>query len=139
MNALIKLSEHDKILILESLPIISANLDLFIVKFYSYLLKTDAGRLFKQTELEKQYRMFHKSLAVIITHIENPQFLQEHVNGLITTHIQYGVSKNDVDYFVESFMKALSDIYANDFITYKDAWYSIIVEIMDYFGERMKR
>lgn len=138
METLIKLSDRDKNLLLESLPIISTNLDLFVVKFYFYLLKTDARRLFKETELEKQYRMFHRSLAVVISHIENPQFLQTHVNNLITTHIQYGVSKRDVDFFVDSFMKALSDIYGKDFITYRDAWYSIIIEIMDYFGERMK-
>ncbi len=135
MQSIIELSESDKDLLLSSLPIIRKKLDLFVIKFYTYFLKTDSGRLFKKTDMETQYRMFHSSLAIIFTHVENPELLEQHVNHLIKSHGNYGVGIKDVDLFVDSFMKALRDIYGESFDTYRDIWFKIINEIMTFFGQ----
>ena len=65
--------------------------------------------------MEKQFKMFHSSLGVIISHIEHPAFLEEHLNSIIESHKKYGVKMIHVEGFIDSFMKALSDIYGNEF------------------------
>jgi hemoglobin-like flavoprotein len=77
------LSDSNKKVLLNSLPIISKELDLFVIKFYSYFLKTGAGKLFHSTQLEKQSKMFHTSLGVIISHIEHPEFLEKHLESIM--------------------------------------------------------
>lgn len=138
MQSIIELSGSDKELFLSSLPIVRNKLDEFVVNFYSYFLKTDAGRLFKETAMETQYRMFHSSLAVIITHIEHPTLLEQHLSYLISGHTKFGVLLTDIDLFINSFMQALQDIYEDQFYLYKDIWYKLIKEIMDYFGEGLQ-
>ena len=138
MQSIIKLSDADKDMLLSSLPIIRENLDLFVIKFYSYFLKTDAGRLFKDTAMETQYRMFHSSLGIIITHIEHPALLEDHLRHLLRNHGKYGVLTSDLDLFIDSFMEALQDIYKDQFSTYRDIWFNLINDIMVYFAEGLQ-
>ncbi len=58
MQSLIELSDNDKDQLFQSLLIITTNLDLFVIKFYSYFLKTDAAYFFKETDLEKHIACF---------------------------------------------------------------------------------
>lgn len=137
MQSIVELTQTDKNLLLSSLPIIAENMDDFVVRFYSYFLKTDAGALFHSTHLEKQYKMFHSSLGVIISHIENPVFLQEHLQSIIDSHKKYGIKLIHVQEFVDSFMNALKDIYGNEFDKYEHLWHKIISNIMSYFADNL--
>ena len=137
LKSLYELSDADKQLLLSSLPFISSELDLFVIKFYSYFLKTDAVSLFHKTHMEQQYRMFHASLGVIITHIDNPEFLEEHLNSIVSKHASYGVKNIHTEYFVEAFMNALNDIFGKNFKTYKELWYIVIRDIMNYFALKL--
>jgi hemoglobin-like flavoprotein len=132
-----KLSDEEKQLLLSSLPIFSENLDLFVIKFYTFFLKTKAGELFHATELEKQYKMFHASLGIIITHIQHPEFLEHHIDSIIASHIQYGVKSEYIDYFIDSFMKAIKSIMGEKSVIYYDLWYQVIVDIMKYFENKL--
>jgi len=138
MQRILEFSDSDKDLLLTSLPIIRNKLDEFVIKFYTYLLNTDSGRLFKETAMETQYRMFHSSLAIIITHVEHPALLEQHLSHLITSHAKYGVLLTDIDLFINSFMKTLQDIYEDQFYKYKSIWEKLITEIMNFFSEGLQ-
>ena len=137
METIIELNKVDKEQLLSSIPKIAENMDDFVVRFYSYFLKTDAAELFHATELEKQYKMFHSSIGVIISHIEHPVFLEQHLQAIVSNHKNYGVKMIHVEEFVESFMKALADIYAEEFDTYEHIWRKIIGNIMSYFADNL--
>ena len=79
--------------------------------------------------------MFHSSLGIIITHIEHPTLLEDHLKNLITNHGKYGVLTGDISLFIESFMNALQDIYGDLFNSYKDIWFRVIDDIMTFFAE----
>lgn len=132
------LPEQEKATFFSSIPIIRQNLDFFVIKFYSYFLQTKAGTLFHNTNLEKQYKMFHSSLTLIINHLENPDYVSDHLNKLIEVHLTYGVKKEHIDYFVTSFMKALKDIFSEQYDIFEGTWYEIINEIMRYFAKGIK-
>ena len=129
------LTDFEKDKFFESIPIIRQNLDYFVIKFYSYFLQTKAGLLFHETSLDKQYKMFHSSLSLIINHLDNPDYVVEHIDKLNEIHVNYGVEKVHVEYFVSSFMKALKDIFSDKYSTYQSIWYKVITEIMDYFSK----
>jgi hypothetical protein len=96
------LSDSNKKVLLNSLPIISKELDLFVIKFYSYFLKTGAGKLFHSTQLEKQSKMFHTSLGVIISHIEHPEFLEKHLESIMQLISSMELPTNISCYFLST-------------------------------------
>ena len=113
MEVIERLSTKEKNLFLLSLPIINRNMDFFVIRFYYYFLRTKAGLLFQHTNIEQQFKMFNSSLNVILTHIADPMQLEDHLQELIKTHVEYGVIAEHVDYFIDSFMKALSEIFSD--------------------------
>lgn len=117
----------------------SENLNFFVLRFYYYFLETDAGKLFDKTKFEKQYKMFYASIELIITHINNPDLIEDYLNDLVNAHKTYGVVVEHVDFFIGSFMKALQEIYigANkkEII---DIWYKIIIKIMAIFERKLR-
>lgn len=136
MQALQKLSETDKEIFYVSLVKIQHDLNNIVRRFYDYLLETDAAVLFKHTDMEKQQRMFHVSIAFIIAHVDNPAVLQNHMNMVVETHKKYGVINKYVPMFIDSLISALSEFLDRDERAIL-IWSSIIYEIMGYFNEQL--
>ena len=138
MEVIDRLSSKEKDLFLLSLPIINRNMDFFVIRFYYYFLRTKAGLLFQHTNIENQFKMFTTSLNVMLTHIADPTQLEDHLHELITSHVEYGVIEEHVDYFIDSFMKALQEIFSyestHDLLA---IWYKVVTEIMLYFKDNL--
>ena len=60
------LSENEKSNFYTSLNIIQTKIDDFVRVFYRHFLQTEVKSLFKDVNLEEQYKMFRVSLAIII-------------------------------------------------------------------------
>ncbi len=132
------LTEHEKQLLHFSLPIINKNMDFLVIRFYHYFLETPAGVLFENTQMEKQYKMFASSLNTLITHIVSPHLLNDNLDKMILTHENYGVMSEHVDMFIDSFMKALREVFNEE----KDKlilqlWKKIVTNIMTYFKDNL--
>ena len=138
MEAINELSESEKQLLQFSLPIINKNTEFLVIRFYYHFLQTKAGLLFKNTKMEDQYKMFASSLNAIITHIANPYLLMDNLDVLIQSHVKYGVMEEHIDYFIESFMKALGEVFNNEQDkTILKLWKKLITSIMLYFKEHL--
>ena len=138
MEAVKELSESEKQLLQFSLPIINKNMEFLVIRFYHHFLQTKAGVLFKHTKMEDQYKMFASSLNAIITHIANPYLLTDNLDVLIQSHVTYGVMEDHIDYFIESFMKALGEVFNNEQDkTILKLWKKLITNIMMYFKEQL--
>ena len=122
-----------------SLPILNKYMDFFVIRFYNYFLKSEAGSLFKDIDIEKQFRMFHRSLNVLVTHLAEPDKVEVYLDILIRNHKTYGVNQEHVDNFTDSFMKALKEIYTEEsdeeIIT---IWYKVVLELMTYFKNNLE-
>ena len=92
-----------------SLPIIVINIVFFVVRFYYHFLQTKAGMLFKKTTISKQHKMFGSALNAILNYITDPVLLENYIHNLGQTHAEYGVISAHIDYFIDSFMKALKE------------------------------
>ena len=138
MEVIERLSIQERTILIKSLPVINGNMDFFVIRFYYHFLRTKAGLLFKHTNIEKQFKMFNTSLNIIITHIADPTQLEDHVHELVKSHAEYGIIPEHVDYFIDSFMKALKEIFPEEEDQeIVEIWHKIISEIMDYFRENL--
>jgi hemoglobin-like flavoprotein len=130
----IQLSSAERNIFLSSLPVINKKMDFFVIRFYYYFLRTKAGLLFQHTNIEKQYQMFNSSLNVILTHIADPTLLEDHLQELIKSHVEYGVISEHIDYFIDSFMKALTELFDDESDkAILEVWNKVITDIMIYF------
>ena len=138
MESLIVLTESERQLLQFCLPKINNNIDFLISRFYFYFLKTNAGILFKHTKMGQQEKMFASALNAILTNITNPGLLEDTLEEIIAKHRDYGVLQKHIEYFVDSFMKALKDIFNTENDQYiLNLWYKIISNIMGYFKDQI--
>ena len=116
-------------------------METFARRFYYYFLQTKAGLLFKQTEKEKQYQMFAVSLKIIFNHINNPPQMVKQLDNLISNHQKYGVMRVHADYFIESFLKALKEVFENQKFdtTISNLWLRVISDILGYFQQGFEK
>lgn len=134
MQSLEKLTPHEREIWFSSLDILNKNSEFFVIRFYYYLVKTKAGSLFRQTEMEKQYSIFNASLNLILDHITNPMFLKDHMPKLVGRHDKYGNMAEYVDDFKQSFLNALQEVFIKD--SEKEIlfiWEILLLEILSYF------
>lgn len=138
MEIILNLSDNEKKEILNSVEYIKRNLDFFVIRFYHYFLKTDTKYLFQNTEMNMQFNMFQKSINIMITHIGNPYVLYEHLESLITSHSSYGVLEEHVNYFIDSFMSALKEIFnLESQKNLLNLWMRLVHDIMQYFKKNI--
>ena len=114
MQTLQKLLPNDKNLFYLSLVQIQDQIENLVSRFYHYFLDTEAAILFKDTDMEKQKKMFYVSLAFLIAHIDNPILLNEHLKLVVTKHKEYGVTSKHIPYFIDSFMSAIKETLGDD-------------------------
>ena len=136
MEVIERLSVKEKNLFLLSLPVINRNMDFFVIRFYYYFLSKKARLLFQDSNIVEQFKMFTTSLNLILTHIADPMQLEDHLLDLIKTHVEYGVIAEHVDYFIDSFMKALTEIFSDESNNkLLEIWYKLITHVMHYFKD----
>lgn len=137
METLQRLSEVDKQKFYESLRNIETQLERLVQRFYYFFLQTEAGVLFKNTEMENHYQMFNVALAFLISHIDNPSMLNKHLELIVKNHKKYGVESKHIPFFIDSFISALKEFFDESDERVIPIWNSIIYEIMSYFNERL--
>ena len=114
-------------------------MDNFVTIFYNYFLQSGAGPLFENTNIGKQHKMFSTALNVLLTHIDDPEILGDHLDDLIDDHVEYGVIANHIDDFVSSFMKAIKEIFKDEPTILLEAWQKIVSGIMEYFRNGLNK
>lgn len=137
MEVLNQLSQEEKSAILSSLPILSKNMEFFVLRFYFHFLKTKAGVLFQHTQIPKQHKMFNTAFTVIINHITDPVLLEHSIEDLVKSHSKYGIRQDHIDLFINSFMIALQEVFNEDSDHLLNSWHTIIVEIMSFFSNEV--
>ena len=85
----------------------------------------------------KQHLMFTSSISIVIAHIDHPLLLQEHLDNLIIRHKHYGVIREHVDDFIESFKNAIKDILQDSYSNVIPLWYKLITSVMMYFKDNL--
>lgn len=136
MQSIAILTEKDKSHFYQSLYILKEGLESFVQTFYKYLLQTEAAELFHLLDMEKQYKMFRVSIAMIISHVDNPLILDKHLKFIVEGHQNYGLKQKHIEMFLSSFTCALEEIFMNDWKSVQ-IWKSIMSEIMFTFEELM--
>ena len=136
MQTLLKLTPYDKQEFYDSLARIEYRLEHLVHRFYYFFLQTEAGELFKNTDMETHYRMFHVALAFLISHIDNPTLLNKHLELIIEKHKTYGVKRSHISHFIDSFISALKEFFDESNERTIVIWNSVIYEIMSFFNEK---
>lgn len=137
MESIKYLSEEERLHLQSSINYVVGNLEVLAKRFYHYFLQTDAGILFKDTDMEKQYKMFAISMRIILDHINHPTEMKNQLDNLIISHKRYGVIAQHADFFVDCFLKALKEIFEGYQVDERQRaiWKNIISEVMQYFKE----
>ncbi len=138
MQSIVSHSEIQKIVFQKSLILLNEHLDDLVNHFYRYFLSTKAAELFNLFDMEKQYRMFRVSIAILISHVDNPFMLDKHLRLVVEKHKHYGVTKEHTKLFLNSFNKALKDIF-QDHDEFTRIWSNIMNEIMLSFDNQMDK
>ncbi len=108
-------------------------MDDLVEKFYNYLLKTSTGQLFKNTNMINQHGVFNSSMGIVISHIGDPESLQEQLDKLISNHSHYGITVTNLNDFGESFRKCLKDVFTGPSERFIEVWDKIMISITNYF------
>lgn len=103
-------------------------------RFYYYLLKTNSLQLLKDTDMNKQRMMFTSTMGIIISQINTPSQFKQEMEKLATNHANYGLQDDNINDFIESFNKALNDIFTGPYKErFVEMWNKIIYSKMEYF------
>lgn len=90
-NEIMNLSEREKNMLFPSLLTLNTKLDEFSRLFYDNFKKTDAKILFQDTNMEDQVKKFEAAFKVFLYNLQYPINLQEHLDLVISTHLDYGI------------------------------------------------
>ena len=113
-------------------------MDLLVELFYTYFLQSDekVATLFNHTHMDRQQNMFNVAIGVIVTNIENPDFLQIHIDKLIDQHRLYGVNDEFIQFFIESMSKTILHMFGKDDPIIQP-WLKLINAVMNYFRSKI--
>ena len=138
MGLTLDLSTEEKELLTQSIGRMTGSLDVLVEKFYSYFLQSDdrIASLFRNTQMARQQNMFNVAIGVIITNIDNPDFLQIHIDKLAEQHRLYGVTDEYIHFFISSMGKTIRDIFGPD-DPLIHPWLKLINAVMNYFRTKI--
>lgn len=132
------ITESEREELANSLDFLQGKLEILVERFYQNFLESKAGILFKNTDMDRQQIMFHQSIGVIITHIQYPEMLELHLNNIIAKHSHYGVLAVHIDDFIDSFYRALKDVFPDEADAHNvELWYKLINSVMLYFKNQI--
>lgn len=138
MGLQLSLSQEEKELLTQSVEKLAGKLDLLVELFYTYFLQSDekVATLFHHTHMDRQQNMFNVAIGVIVTNIENPDFLQIHIDKLIDQHRLYGVNDEFIQFFIESMSKTILHMFGKDDPIIQP-WLKLINAVMNYFRSKI--
>ena len=138
MGLQLGLSSKEKEQLTLSVEKMAGKLDVLVERFYKYFLQSDerVATIFMNTHMEKQQNMFNVAIGVIVTNIENPDFLQIHIDKLIEQHRLYGVDDELVQFFISSMSKTIRDVFGDD-DSLVHPWLKLINAVMNYFRSKI--
>lgn len=88
--------------------------------------------LFSSTDMRKQEKMLAQALAAVLEHIENGDWLADHLVALGAKHVEYGVTDNMYDWVGECLLDALADAAGAAWTTeLDDAWSDALEAVSD--------
>ena len=134
MALTLDLSTEEKEMLTQSVEKLAGKLDILVESFYSHFLQSDEqiATLFEHTHMDRQQNMFNVAIGIIVTNIDNPDFLQLHIDKLIEQHRLYGVNDELVHFFNSSMGETIRDVFgSNDQII--QAWLKLVNAVMNYF------
>lgn len=135
---LIALSEREKNALFPTLLTLNTKLDQFSRLFFKNFLETDANVLFKNTDMDNLIKKFESAFKIVLYNLQSPINLQEHLNLVISNHLDYGIMPEHLEYFSDSFLKTLKEILgelANPEIM--NIWSKLINQILNYFKNKL--
>lgn len=129
-----KLTDTEKNLFLFSLPIVNKDLENFVNRFYSHFLQTPAKKLFQNSNMERQHKMFSTAINVILTQASDPSSTDAYLQNIVKTHAYYGNMSDYIEPFIDSFMEALREtLKEQSNVQILKTWNKVLNEIMSYF------
>ncbi len=137
-NEIIKLSENEKNIIFPSLLTLNTKLADFSKLFYDYFTKTGANKLFQDTNMEDQIKKFEAAFKIFLYNIQHPINLKEHLDLVVSNHLDYGIMPEHIDLFMESFKNAIDEFLGDS--SNKDVltlWHRLIDQLMAYFKVKL--
>ena len=139
-SLLFSLSMQERIILMNSVKDLKKNIESLVENFYKYLLEDnkEIQILFKNTDMIKQRSMFNVSIGIIISNVENTEFVKEHLDILVKRHREYGVESFHVDDFLNAYLKAIKNVFEN-YNQIVDVWTKIIKSTMVYFKNEMMK
>jgi hemoglobin-like flavoprotein len=97
--------------------------------------------LFAGTNFDDQRKKLMRALALVVRHLEQPDFLRAYLQGLGAIHLAYGVAPEHYTAVGESLLTALADTAGNTWSeTEATAWrsaFTLISEAMIHGAERL--
>ena len=138
MGLQLGLSTDETALLTQSIEKLAGKLDILVDRFYKYFLRSDekVATLFQNTHMDRQQNMFNVAIGVIVTNIENPDFLQIHIDKLIEQHKLYGVNDEYIQFFVSSMSQTIQDTFGQDDLLIQP-WLKLINAVMNYFRSKI--
>jgi len=132
------LNQKERELLLQSVEELTGKLHSLVERFYFHLLEDNdiLSQLFRNSDLMKQHNMFNVSIGVIISNIDNPSLVKDHLDELIDRHKLYGVLPFHVPYFSDAYTKAITEVYGSTDPIMK-IWLKIIHSTMEYFKSKL--
>ena len=138
LEIIFQFSDNERLQLQDSIIFLKKNIDFFIIRFYHHLLQTEAGSLFRNSNMENQYKMFNVSLKIILSYIEDPEKIKDYLGSMAQRHAQYGVNTEHTGLFIDSFMNAWKELFDNNYEeNLFNLWYKIISEILFYFKDNL--
>lgn len=135
---IIALSDREKNILFPTLLTLNTKLDQFSRLFFKNFLETYANELFKNTDMENLIKKFESSFKIVLYNFQSPINLQEHLNLVISNHLDYGIMPEHIEYFSDSFLKTLKQILGEsatpDIMT---IWNKLLNQILDYFKNKL--
>ena len=137
-NGILNLSEKENSVLFPSLLFVNTNLDIFVKKFFDYLLRTEVVVLFEKTNMEELEKKFQSSFKIILYNFQHPINLNDHMKLLISKHLESGIMPEHIDKFYDCFMKTINDMLVESFNEHViKIWQKLILQLLAYFRKKL--
>ena len=106
--------------------------DLLAERFYATLFSRHPRTvaLFEGVCFEDQKRKLVRALALVVRHLEQPDFLRAYLQGLGAIHLAYGVAPSHYDAVRESLLTALAQTAGKHWSEEEDAAWRAAFELI---------
>lgn len=139
MELTIDISEEEKKEVISLLQTLrTQHLEDFVVSFYEHFLKDETYNFLHESSNEELINMFSSFINIMITHLEEPFNLEEHLEILKDKHPTFKQMISFKDIFIRAFMKALSKIFNKQIDEHSDkVWHKVLENFLVFFKQNL--